>query len=186
MGCEHDAYKSNCVCDILLDIVEAQEKVDPTNGHCISGCSTALDELLGEHANTSPYNTIPVSLICKGTCDYFIGRGALRNGSGVDVYEAIAFRVVDVDEDNYCATLELLQPVPTSLLLNPVSTQTFKIQALFTLIDLFGYFNTGICITVDLNCFCGVTCHPATTPSAFSTLTAEQITTFRNLLTTNG
>lgn len=179
MGCEHDVFNSNCVCDILLDIVEAQEKVDPTNNHCVSGCSTALDELCGG-PTSSTYTTIPVSLISKGTCDYFIGKGVRRSGSGVNVYEGVAFRVVDVDPETCCATLELLQAAPVWYFIEPGTTQTAKAQFLFSGIDTFGYTNTGICITVDLNCFCGVTCHPATTPSSWFPLSADQLNSITN------
>ncbi len=170
MSCEHGEYTNNCVCDILLDIVEAQEKVSPSN--CVSGCSTALDELCGgiDPTGARP-TTIPVSLICKGDCDYFVARGVRRtNAGGITSAMAVAFRVVDVDPETCCATLELLQFVDTSGFITPELTKTSLINNLFDILDdpvsepNGGYFHSGICITVDLNCFCGVVCHPATTP----------------------
>lgn len=173
MGIKPDTFDHNCVCDILLDILEAQEKVDPANSHCTSGCSTSLQELCGGLNATSPYTTIPVSLICKGTCEYFVGRAIRRTGTGpdVNVYESIAFRVVDVDPETCCATLELLQAVPVTQTTNDEKTQVGLANLLFFFLDqgAFGrYVNTGICITVDLDCFCGVNCHPAVTPGPFT------------------
>ncbi|WP_062351992.1 CotY/CotZ family spore coat protein [Bacillus kwashiorkori] len=153
MGCESEVFTSNCVCDTLLAIVEAQEQVE--NG-CAFSCSTAIQELVGG-LSSSPYNTIPVLLYCKSTCDLFVGHGARRvaGGSGIDITHAIAFRVADVDPETCCATLELLQfgtvGYDLATLLGALETDTPPLV------------RTNTCITVDLNCFCGVTCLPPMT-----------------------
>ncbi len=182
MGCNHDKF-NNCVCDILLDIVEEQEKVNNYTGQCASGCATSLSELCGDMAGNRP-TTIPVSLICKDGCSFFIGAGVRRNPNNPNdllAFESIAFRVVDVDPETCCAVLELLQPISPEALIpsggsNPAAvTDDYKRQVLLRMLTAdpdfpgggHGYSHTGVCITVDLNCFCGVHCHPATTPTGF-------------------
>jgi len=159
MGCESH-HNSNCVCDVLLAIVEAQEKVSPiVDDDCEFSCEASIQELVGGVVdNTTPYNTIPVLLMCKNTCDIFIGTGARRTtGLGVDIGRAVAFRVVNVDPDTCCAQLELLQ------FSDPMQTETTDTERarLLDEIESLGLARTHVCITVDLNCFCGVTCLPA-------------------------
>lgn len=146
MGCKSKKDMSNCVCDTLLSIVEAQDQVE--NG-CQFSCSSAIQELMG--GNVSPNNTIPIMLTCSGTCDLFVGSGVRRNGTatGLDVINSIVFRVNDVDPETCCATLELLQEANTknkSDLLDKIESTPLEA--------------TNVCITVDLDCFCAVTCLP--------------------------
>lgn len=162
MGHDKDVYTDSCVCDILLDIVEKQDKVSPAS--CASGCRTALHELCGQ-VQGAMYTTIPVSLICRSTCDYFIGMGVRRAPDTPTTrvaWESVVFRVIDVDPETCCATLELLQAYSVT---NPVPDGQTKAQYLFSQITSDAdYIHTGICITVDLDCFCGVECHPPVTP----------------------
>jgi len=153
MSCESEVFTSNCVCDTLLAIVEAQEQVEDSG--CTYSCNQSIQELVGG-LNASAYNTIPVMLTCKGDCDIFVGTGVARSTAvptGFDVGRAVVFRVADVDPETCCATLELLQ------FFNPDVDDT----ALIANVETVGLQNTNVCITVDLNCFCAVTCLPATT-----------------------
>ena len=72
MGHDYDKYDDNCVLDILLDIVEAQEKAEDKND-CVTGCRTSIKELYRGKERAAAHTTIPVSLVCSGTCDYFVG-----------------------------------------------------------------------------------------------------------------
>ncbi len=141
----------NCVCDTLLSIVEAQDQVEM---NCPNSCDTAIQELVGGAAN--PYNTIPVMLTNAGNSDLFIGSGVRRNrdnpNTGLEVINAIVFKVKDVDPETCCATLELLQ-----------EGQERKVNQLLDDIEDEDLVSTGVCITVDLDCFCSVTCLPPTT-----------------------
>lgn len=172
MGHKDDGYTNNCVCDILLDIVEEQEKVSPTSG-CLSSCDVSLRELRGKGLSPTKYTTIPVSLICSSTCDYFIGMGVRRSlATGAaptarEQFESVVFNVVDVDPETCCATLELLQPHDVSVP-SPDPNLTKAQYLLGLLDDETSYRHTGICITVNLDCFCGVVCHPPVTPQPIS------------------
>ncbi|KGX87706.1 CotY/CotZ family spore coat protein [Pontibacillus litoralis] len=145
MGCgkKHDA--EGCVCDILKEIVDAQNDV---TDDCNSSCEQSINDLLGEEVSTNK-DTVPVILYCKD-CKPFKGYGARRNRIDC-ILQSFIFRVKEVDEDCNCALLELLidpdhkDDCPKS----PSDQHTDKLRA------------TGICITVDLDCFCHITCLPA-------------------------
>ncbi|GGC74901.1 spore coat protein Y [Thalassobacillus devorans] len=146
MGCGKKHDSGNCVCDILREIVDAQE--DVVSMCCDTGCEQSINDLLGETGGNN-LDTVPVLLYCKGNCKPFEGFGAPRNHIG-DVVGSFFFRVKDVDKD-CCATLELLRD-PSDNDDNPKDPVDQKTGNLRT---------TGICISVDLDCFCHVTCLPA-------------------------
>ncbi|MBB6453068.1 spore coat protein Z [Salirhabdus euzebyi] len=145
MVCGKQFDSGNCVCDVLREIAAAQTDVIE---ECDVSCEQSITDLLGEN-ETSPNDTVPVMLYCKGNCEPFKGYGVYNN-TARDVVSSYYFRVKEVDEE-CCATLELLRqagdPVNPS---NPVEQGAAGLET------------TGICITVDLNCFCHVTCLPAT------------------------
>ncbi|WP_404451759.1 spore coat protein [Virgibacillus necropolis] len=148
MGCcGKDFDTGNCVCDILNEIADAQN--DVVENCCDSSCERSISDLLGETDNGNGLDTVPVLLYCKGNCKPFKGFGAHPENIG-NVEASFYFRVKRVDDD-CCAILELLRDPgdecdnPD----NPVEQETKPLRA------------TGICITVDLDCFCHVTCLPA-------------------------
>jgi spore coat protein Z len=153
-----------------MEIADAQQDVSPD---CVASCSGSIRELLGGLA-PSNFNTVPFQLICNsaneavpGACGtVFVGQGFRRAPGSTDPTSlqyatSTFFRVSSVDPETCCAVIELLcnpevgptpapalDPVPVDPNVCPIA-QT----AAFT--------RTGICITVDLNCFCGVVCLPA-------------------------
>ncbi|KKE79952.1 spore coat protein [Bacilli bacterium] len=153
MGCGKKFDSGNCVADILRDIVDAQN--DIVENCCDTGCEQSIGDLLGETDNGNGLDTVPVILYCD--CKPFKGFGAERKtkhghfGMG-EIVSSFVFRVKSVDKDN-CAVLELLlsdgQGCGHDSLKDPTDQVTKKLEA------------TGICITVDLDCFCHVTCLPA-------------------------
>ncbi|RLL45077.1 spore coat protein [Oceanobacillus piezotolerans] len=153
MGCGKNHDTGNCVEDILRDIVEAQN--DIIENCCDTSCEQSISDLLGETDNPNGLDTVPVILYCKD-CKPFKGFGAERkihNGFGMsDIVASFIFRVKKVDEDG-CAVLELLladgQTCGKDHLKDPTDQDTKRLEG------------TGICITVDLDCFCHVTCLPA-------------------------
>ncbi|WP_079529437.1 MULTISPECIES: CotY/CotZ family spore coat protein [Halobacillus] len=156
MGCKERNYDvESCVCDILRDIKAAQDDV-VGNNCCDSGCRQSIDDLVGGAGGGNGRDTIPVILYCKGTCKPFKGFGGKRceNGSDdFDIKESFFFRVKDVDDD-CCATLELL--------LSPDEDEHCECKHDCPAEQATGDLSaTGICITVDLDCFCHVTCLPA-------------------------
>ncbi|NBJ70912.1 MULTISPECIES: CotY/CotZ family spore coat protein [Clostridia] len=147
MGCGKDFDTGNCVCDILKEIAEAQN--DVIENCCDSSCEQSINDLLGETDQGNGLDTVPLILYCKGNCKPFKGFGAHPNDIG-DIVASFFFRVKKV-KDDCCAVLELLRD-PRDDKANPhdpVEQDTKPLRA------------TGICITVDLNCFCHVTCLPA-------------------------
>ncbi|WP_051348538.1 CotY/CotZ family spore coat protein [Peribacillus kribbensis] len=183
MSCGSNFETSNCVCETLLAIAEAQEQVNPDHHHpgspstCTTSCNRSIRELLGGvsghhgNGNVSPFNTIPVILTSKSTALPYLGLGFRRetsygsHHSNLVLFETIVFRVVDVCPDTCCATLELLT---TECLIDirddlaDLDSLVAKIQTIAAAIDE-PFLSTGICITVDLDCFCAVACLPATT-----------------------
>ncbi len=152
MGCGKDFDTGSCVCDILREIVDAQN--DVVENCCDTSCERSISDLLGETDNGNGLDTVPVILYCKDGCSPFKGFGADPDNVG-DMQASFYFRVKRVMDD-CCAVVELLRDPndnednPD----NPVEQDTDPLRA------------TGICMTVDLNCFCHITCLPAV--SAFN------------------
>ena len=147
MGCGKEFHSGNCVCDILKEIANAQE--DVVENCCDSSCEQSISDLLGETEVRNGLDTVPVILYCKDGCKPFKGYGAHPDNIG-DIKASYYFRVKKVMKD-CCAVVELLRD-PQCDSRNPKDPVDQKTRRLRT---------TGICITVDLNCFCHVTCLPA-------------------------
>ncbi|MBP1969056.1 spore coat protein Z [Virgibacillus natechei] len=147
MGCGKGFETGNCVCDILKDIVDAQ--TDVVENCCDTSCEQSISDLLGERDSGNGLDTVPVILYCKDSCKPFKGYGAHPNDIG-HMTSSFFFRVKSVDKD-CCATLELLRD-PNDADKDPKSPVHQCTEPLLA---------TGICLTVDLNCFCHVTCLPA-------------------------
>lgn len=156
MGCGRTDHSTNCVCNVLKEISQAQRNVVETE--CDVSCKKSIKDLLGETEVVNSLDTVPVILYCKGSCKPFKGFGAHPRNIG-NVVSSFYFRVKKVNKD-CCATLELLfdpsDVVSTSdhkkKARNPKDPMDQKTKNLR---------RTGICITVDLHCFCHVTCLPA-------------------------
>jgi len=171
MGCgekvEHHFTGDNCVSRILREIVAAQDDVN--NNCCDTSCEQSISDLLGETEPGNDLDTVPVILYCKGTCKPFKGYGVgLKNDDDDRLTKAIGsfiFRVKKVSKDN-CAVLELLAKDGCSR--NPKTDRCDdgcdccpddpKSPACQPTKNLRA---TGLCISVDLDCFCHVTCLPA-------------------------
>ncbi len=146
MSCRCEKNRTeNCVCDILRQIVEAQR--DTVDHECRVGCEQSIKDLLGDSAAPNSLDTVPVLLYCD--CYPFKGFGAFEDGTVIASYY---FRVKSVDSD-CCAVLELLRDPQDSQQKNFTDPTRQKAGNLRS---------TGICINVDLKCFCHVTCLPAT------------------------
>lgn len=160
MGCGNREHGTNCVCKVLREIADAQQNV--TNSDCDVSCKKSIRDLLGDTEVRNNFDTVPVILYCKGNCKPFKGFGAHPDRVS-RVFASFYFRVKKVDR-NCCATLELLFD-PSDVVsagenrkrpnnpVDPVDQKTRNLR------------RTGICITVDLKCFCHVTCLPAVSTS---------------------
>lgn len=144
-GKEYDT--GSCVCDVLKEIANAQS--DVVENCCDSSCEQSISDLLGETDHGNGLDTVPVLLYCQEGCSPFKGYGA-HPSNIADVMGSYYFRVKKVMDD-CCAVLELLRDPEdgNNNPHNPVDQHTGCLRA------------TGICITVDANCFCHITCLPA-------------------------
>ena len=187
MGCgeninhEH-MEENNCVSRILREIVAAQNDVE-NNDCCDTSCEQSISDLLGETEPGNDLDTVPVILYCKGTCKPFKGYGVGQkhhhheheHNNLTRAIGSFFFRVKKVTKDN-CAVLELLAKngcrKPETEFEKEHGHKEHcheenkhdkckndpKSPACQPTDNLRG---TGLCITVDLNCFCHVTCLPA-------------------------
>ena len=168
----HDKDEQACVEEVLEAILKAQRKVEKEDKKKCSSCKESIHELLEEHKKPKK-DTIPFILYCG--CDPFKATGVTTDGKGpkdrkLDCVTSFIFKIKDLKGE--CAELELL---------------TFKSKkddgkkdndhkddhkkghhkkdlSLCEQIDhekVEDLEATGICINVDLSCFCGITCLPA-------------------------
>lgn len=151
-GCGKDFDTGNCVIDVLKEIEKVQSEV-VDDDCCNTSCEQSINDVLGE-TDRRPRNrkdTVPVILYNKDGSP-FKGFGAQRkpNGETDDIVASFIFRVKRIDKDG-CAVLELLikHNEDTATLKDPTQQTPRNLVA------------TGICITVNLHCFCHVTCLPA-------------------------
>jgi len=171
----------DCIKDVIRKIVDAQRRVEEkTSVTCATSCERSIEELLSPSRDARPprHTTIPIMLINKYGKP-FVGSGIVNrdgNGRRRDFFECIESPVFKVrgftgGSDN-CVRLELLAPVhrrgdgdghghdhdhhaPTG----GANTCDF-----FQGGRIHNFRLTGVCITVDLDCFCGITCLDPITP----------------------
>lgn len=171
-GCGHkkdDGKKpkhyKNCVEDVLEAILYAQEEAEKHN-HCHTSCKQSIEELLGEKKKIKK-NTIPVILYCG--CHPYKGTGVTTytchsKKTKFKCIDTFIFKVKDIDKE--CAVLELLV-FKSDLKSNKDrdgKCQSNDKQSACSQIDhqdMSDLVGTGICINVDLSCFCAITCMPA-------------------------
>lgn len=177
------ANTGNCVKDTIRRILDAQRDVSGGGHDCISSCDRSIDDLLSPgRERRGRHTTIPFMLTCKDKCSTFYGSGFCGHGGGLghhghfECVESPIFKVTGfVRGDNDCVKLELLVPEGYhdhdgehghdghghehcgGSVCNSFGHRHFK-----------NLRRTGVCITVDLNCFCGISCLPATTPREFN------------------
>lgn len=154
-GQDHD--EKVCVEEILEAILNAQRKVEDKHKDC-SSCKSSIKELL-EEPKKPRKNTIPFMLLCG--CDPFKGTGVTTYPDGGPKDKKFAcissyiFKIKDLK--GQCAELELL-------IFKPKKDDDHKGFSACDQIDhekVEDLVSTGVCINVDLSCFCGVTCLPA-------------------------
>jgi hypothetical protein len=155
---DHDKRHDHkdCVEEVLAAILTAQKKVE--NDHKKScGCKDSIKDLL-EEPKKPRKNTIPFILYCG--CEPFEATGVTTYPGGpkdkkLACITSYIFRISDLNDQ--CAELELLA-------FKPKKNEHRKICSPCDQIDcehIDDLVRTGICITVDLSCFCAVTCLPA-------------------------
>jgi hypothetical protein len=143
----------SCVADILKRVADAQDEVE-NDGDCDTSCHKSIQDLLAGATTPTTFDTIPLILYCE--CDPFLGTGVRllsRNTTSqtLQCIETFFFRVSKVDDN--CAKLELLTTTDSPNGLSKHDDPCDQINTNGTT-----FFRTGICMTVDLNCFCAVVC----------------------------
>ncbi|MFC4386877.1 CotY/CotZ family spore coat protein [Gracilibacillus marinus] len=146
---------NDCVCDVVRAIADAQDAV--VDQHCDVSCSQSIRNLVSP-TTTNGYDTVPFILYGK-TLKPFKASGVVVSNQGgsnntkFECVESFIFRVNEVSDD-CCAVLELLAFDGDSNACDEPCDQldNEKVEDLE---------RTGICITVDLSCFCAITCLPA-------------------------
>lgn len=174
------ASSGGCVKDTVRRILDAQRDVSAGGLHdCLSSCDRSIDDLLSPgRERRGRHTTIPFMLTCKDGCSTFYGSGFCGYGGNLgqsghfECVESPIFKVSGfVQGSDSCVKLELLVPVDfhdhdhghdhgsggcCGSVCKSLGNRHFK-----------NLRRTGVCITVDLNCFCGISCLPATTPREF-------------------
>lgn len=164
MGSCH-SRDSHCVRDILKEIVRVQNEVAALDNCCDTSCERSIRDLLSpasENGNT----TIPFLLYCKDCKPFFASGLKAKNGNGYYCIETPVFKAKKFVDDN-CVKLELLKPVSS----HPHWKHCDKKSVCDALHHVESFQSTGICTTVDVSCFCGITCLDPITPEAFSPTT---------------
>lgn len=177
-----DFRGENCVADVVRGIVKAQRKaVEAEEDTCFTGCDRSIEELLSpfeENRGRLRHNTIPFILFTKKGKP-FTGVGVRRERDGgpnrgfFECIESPIFRAKSfVDGDENCVRLELLKPVSEHHS-KPGHNQNIEADRHHHKCDdvcdflprhTRNFRATGICITVDLDCFCGISCLDPITP----------------------
>ncbi|WP_374724141.1 CotY/CotZ family spore coat protein [Calidifontibacillus erzurumensis] len=179
----HPISSGNCVCDVVRAIADAQNEVE--ENVCDVSCERSIESLL-DPAAANDLNTVPFILYGKDL-NPFKGFGIDFKRTKHNLHdpefeciESYIFRVKTVDDD-CCAVLELLAFADDGgrgdsgrgdsgrgdsgrsesgrgghrHRDDDSPCDQIDQQKLENLVA------TGICITVDLSCFCAITCLPA-------------------------
>ncbi len=169
---KHRCYDENCVCEVVEKIVEAQNKVAQEATNCDISCHQSIRDLLSptrENENT----TIPFILYCKEGCKPFIASGVHKQpieGFPHDKYYACVETPVlrakqFTKKGRCCVKVELLRPVNANG--RPVADKGKDLCDFFhekTPYKTIQFRETGICLTLDLKDFVGISCLDATRP----------------------
>lgn len=156
----------DCVYDTVRSIVEAQDEV--ADDCCSTSCDYSIQQLRGKGNELDPrYTTIPFMLYCAGTCDPFIGSGVFRNTENnrnkayFGCVETPVFRVKQFAKNSdWCVKLELLVPASDDGgIKSGCHDKSGGVCSFFSEENPVNCFlATGICLTVDLRHFMGITC----------------------------
>lgn len=192
MGCsdnydnrETRGRSSDCVKDVVRRILKAQREAAGETGYdCRTSCEQSIEDLLSpsREPRGRRHTTIPFMLVCKDGCKTFFGSGFTGRSSRsrhehFHCVESPVFKVRGfVKGSDNCVRLELLTPVYHR---GPRDAEGegkggpqhhHHNSCGGSVCDYFGgrpidnFRSTGVCITVDLNCFCGISCLDPITP----------------------
>src|SRR5690625_2120485 len=163
----------NCIKAEVSRIVNAQDRL---KDDCEVSCQSSIEQLRSQYndSDLSPaHTTIPFILYCQHTCQPFIGSGVFKtpmNEESVPFFgcvESPIFRAKKFTKDHSnCVILELLLPVTENCDIPNLSMNTGSDVCPFFPKDnpITDFLATGICLTVDLDSFNGITYLDPLTP----------------------
>ncbi|WP_338473104.1 CotY/CotZ family spore coat protein [Niallia sp. XMNu-256] len=167
----HEKDEQVCVEEVLEAILKAQRKVEKDYQKKCSSCKESIEELL-EEPKKPRKNTIPFILYCG--CEPFKASGVTTHGKGpkdkkLACVSSYIFKIKDLK--GACAELELLTFNSKNKCNDTNENNQDGKKGLhqhdFSLCDQIDHEKvedlqeTGVCINVDLSCFCSITCLPA-------------------------
>ncbi|WP_226584844.1 CotY/CotZ family spore coat protein [Halobacillus litoralis] len=159
--CSCHSRDGRCVRDVVKAIVKAQNEVAARNHGCNVSCERSIRELLSPAQNGNGDTTIPFVLYCKD-CKPFVASGVKHVNGTIHCIESPVFKAKKfVDGSSHCVKLELLKAERQA----PCDSHKNKGNVCHFIDGATGFKSTGICITVDLDCFCGISCLGTTTPT---------------------
>lgn len=185
---ESGSRDRNCVKNTIKQIIDAQREAAGGPSHdCDTSCERSIDDLLSPSRDRGPrrHTTIPFMLVCKDGCSTFFGsgftgRGGHRHGH-FHCVESPVFKVQGfVKGSHNCVRLELLTPIYHKHRPRGDGEEGHReprahhgdcgcggggVCGYFGHRPVENFRATGVCITVDLDCFCGISCLDPITPA---------------------
>lgn len=162
----YDTYHTHddCVCDVVSRIVKAQNEVKDHS--CSTSCDRSIQQLRGKGLGPQ-YTTIPFMLYCSGTCEPFVGSGMFKAPASkkdapfFGCVESPVFRATQfVKNSDCCVRLEILLPVSDGCEIKPHHTKGgSNIRRFFPEgTPVTNFIASGVCLTVNLKDFAGISC----------------------------
>lgn len=181
--CCHE-HQLHCVCKTVKRINEAQKKAAYRKKIRCIGCEQSINDLLHPKKKTvSDKTTIPFILYNQKGKPFIaksVDKSPIECHPDTTYYKVVKtpfLKVRHIDPDSCCAHVELLRPVNANKL--PVANCAKDFEDFFnekTPFKTIHLQETGICLTLDLTCFCGILCldaiHPVPKSSHFSPLSS--------------
>jgi len=165
---------SHCIQGTIRKIIDAQDEVISRDGDCCTtSCKCSINDLLSpEQEDTrTRYTTIPFVLTCRNSCRTFVGKGVYSdlNADNTRFFGCVTTPILKakrfVEGSENCVELELLLPVTEDgTIITPDADDQNDVCAYFPNEAINNFQATGICITVDLHGFTGITCLDPVTP----------------------
>ncbi|MFA1820910.1 CotY/CotZ family spore coat protein [Virgibacillus oceani] len=161
----------DCVKNIITRIIKVQDEA--MEDSCFSACDSAIQQLRKGNSLGPVNTTIPFILYCED-CKPFMGSGVFqapmgkKSGNFFGSAETPILRAKHfVKDSDCCIRVELLLPITEKcrVLMPEIDCCSNTIAPFFSIDDpVTGFQETGICITIDVEKFIGITCLDPITP----------------------
>lgn len=168
----------HCICHTVKKIIDAQNRVNNVDG-CATSCEQSIKQILSPIKDRKhKHTTIPFILFNKDSTP-FIAQSIFKQDD-IDCPDESFFqclttpilRAKKLSHSNpCCVVVELLRPVNKEGI--PVTEYGANLADFFCThkkCRIINFQETGICLTLDLNCFCSIQCLEPITPLPACTL----------------